>query len=389
VAPVVQRPTLFSVATRSPTALADLGTNYEFMVITVTDELSTSNVINTARVQQQLVTAPSAPSTVSAQPVDRDMFIAWGSSVFDGGANIIDYTVFVNGVQVAVTPVASSTIFANWQYSTTYTVEVKARNEIGFSAAKTFVLTTPEDPTPPVVAVTVSNEIAEVVMRLPSMTTFVPKIVQPGAVVMVTGEKLDRIKSIKIGSVTVEFVLYGPNRLAFKVPMNTVAGVYSVEHFSDFGRVVVQDALTVAGSTVNEELPVTEPNKTESPVVDPDDIDGDGRPTNNDDDIDGDGTVNGEDSDIDGDTIDNGRDPNTVVPNDPSEALPESGENTGNEDSTDSETANPGNGGGLIETNPLAAWIIILIIGLAAAIGAGPAMAGARRKKREEELELK
>ena len=389
VAPVVQRPTLFSVATRSPTALADLGTNYEFMVITVTDELSTSNVINTARVQQQLVTAPSAPSTVSAQPVDRDMFIAWGSSVFDGGANIIDYTVFVNGVQVAVTPVASSTIFANWQYSTTYTVEVKARNEIGYSAAKTFVLTTPEDPTPPVVAVTVSNEIAEVVMRLPSMTTFVPKIVQPGAVVMVTGEKLDRIKSIKIGSVTVEFVLYGPNRLAFKVPMNTVAGVYSVEHFSDFGRVVVQDALTVAGSTVNEELPVTEPNKTESPVVDPDDIDGDGRPTNNDDDIDGDGTVNGEDSDIDGDTIDNGRDPNTVVPNDPSEALPESGENTGNEDSTDSETANPGNGGGLIETNPLAAWIIILIIGLAAAIGAGPALAGARRKKREEELELK
>jgi len=226
-------------------------------------------------------------------------------------------------------------------------------------------------------------------MRLPSMTTFVPKIVQPGAVVMVTGEKLDRIKSIKIGSVTVEFVLYGPNRLAFKVPMNTVAGVYSVEHFSDFGRVVVQDALTVAGSTVNEDLPVTEPNKTESPVVDPDDIDGDGRPTNNDDDIDGDGTVNGEDSDIDGDTIDNGRDPNTVVPNDPSEALSESGENTGNEDSTDSETANPVNGGGLIESNPLAAWIIILIIGLAAAIGAGPALAGARRKKREEELELK
>jgi hypothetical protein len=385
--PVVQRPTLFSVATSSPTARADLGTNYEFMIITITDQLSTSSVTNTARIQQQLLAAPSAPSTVSAQPVERDMFIAWGSSVFDGGANIIDYTVYVNGVAIATSPVAASTVFANWQYSTTYTVEVKARNEIGFSSARTFVLTTPEDPTPPVV-VTVSNEIAEVVLRLPSMNMFVPKIVQPGAVVMVTGEKLDRIRSLKIGSVTVEFVLYGPNRLAFKVPMDTAAGVYPVEHFSEFGRVVVQDALTVAGSTVNEELPVTPPNKTESPVVDPDDIDGDGRPTNNDDDIDGDGTVNGEDSDIDGDTIDNGRDPNTVVPNDPSEALPDSGENTGNEDSTDSETANPGNGGGLMETNPLAAWVIILIIGLAGVLGAAPALQRARRKKREKELEL-
>jgi hypothetical protein len=386
-APVVQRAALFSVPSPAQQQ-GQLGTNYEFMIITVTDQVSTSNSINTAMVQQQLLTAPAAPSTISAEPTGRDMFIAWGGSVFDGGSNIIDYVVTVNGQTVATSATPSSTIFANWQYSTTYQVQVKARNSIGLSPATTFTLTTPADPTPPVV-ITESSEVREMILRLPQMISFNPKIAQPGSVVTVAGEKLDKLKTVKLGSRNVEFVVFGPNRLDIKVPMDMAAGLYSVEHFSEWGRVVVQDALTIAGSPVNEDLPPVDPGKTDSPAVDPEDIDGDGTGTNEDSDIDGDGSVNGSDSDIDGDTIDNGRDPNPVVPNDPSEALPGPGENTGNEESTDSETANPGNGGGLMETNPLAAWILILIIALAGAIGAAPAIARARRKKREEEeLEL-
>jgi hypothetical protein len=386
-APVVQRAALFSVPSPAQLQVGQRGTNYEFMIITVTDQVSTSNSINTAMVQQQLLTAPAAPSTITAEPTGRDMFIAWGGSVFDGGSNIIDYVVTVNGQTVATSTTPSSTIFPNWQYSTTYLVEVKARNSIGLSPARTFTLTTPADPTPPVV-ITESSEVREMILRLPQMISFNPKIAQPGSVVTVAGEKLDKLKTVKLGSRNVEFVVFGPNRIDIKVPMDMPAGLYPVEHFSEWGRVVVQDALTIAGSPVNEDLPPVNPGTSDSPAVDPDDIDGDGTNTNEDSDIDGDGSVNGSDSDIDGDTIDNGRDPNPVVPNDPSEALPGPGENTGNQESTDSETANPGNGGGLMETNPLAAWVIILIIGLAAAIGAGPAIAGARRKKREEELEL-
>jgi hypothetical protein len=220
------------------------------------------------------------------------------------------------------------------------------------------------------------------------MMNFNPKTAQPGSLVTVNGLRLSSIESMKLGSERVDFVIKSPTQLVFKVPMNMAEGTYSVEHNSEWGRVIVQDALTVAGTPVNEELrpvvpgdsqsPVV-PGDTSSPVVDPEDIDGDGRPTNEDNDIDGDGVVNGEDSDIDGDTITNERDPNVVVPNDPSEALPETEDNAGG--AAEGETNN-GFEGGLLQTNPLAGWLVILLIAIVAALGAAPAAARARRQKK-------
>lgn len=316
------------------------------------------------------------------------MLIAWAGSVFDGGSNIIDYTVKVNGAVVTVSPTPSSAIFANWRYSTTYNVEVQARNEVGFSQPTTFVLTTPADPTPPPASAspTLANEVFE---KMPQIYTITPNVAQPGSVVSAEGFKLDRIKSLKLGNQTVEFRVLSDKKLLFKIPTATAAGTYSLEHFSDWGRVILQDALTVAGTPVNEDF---EPGKPTDPVNptdpgtedprDPDDIDGDGQGTNQDNDIDGDGTVNGDDADIDGDTINNPRDPNPVVPNDPSEALP------GDDDSSGSNATDSGSNsqsGGLLRTDPGSAWLLILLMAIAAAIGAVPAGAAIRRRRKQEQ----
>jgi hypothetical protein len=370
-----------------------MANNYEFMIITVTDVTSTSNAINTAMVQQRLLVKPSSPSTLSAQPVGPDMLIAWSGSVFDGGSNIIDYTVKVNGEVVTVSPTPSTAIYANWQWSTTYNVEVTSRNEIGYSQPTSFTLVTPADPTPPPSSQSLAAEVFE---KMPQMYSFTPKVVQPGALVTVDGYKLDRLQSLKLGGKAVQYIVYSDKKLVFKVPVDMAVGTYSVEHFSDWGRVIVQDAITVAGSPVNEDFDPVKPDP-ENPVDptdpdgsgdgedprDPDDQDGDGNPTNNDDDIDGDGIVNGDDSDIDNDTINNGRDPNPVVPNDPSEALP------GDDDeSSESEGVTPGEKpAGLIEEDPASALLLILLMLVAAAIGAFPASAAirARREKKKQD----
>ena len=317
------------------------------------------------------------------------MFIAWAGSVFDGGSSIIDYTVKVNGSTVTVSPTPSTAIFANWQYSTTYNVEVLARNEIGYSQPTTFVLTTPEDPTPPPSSQSLAAEVFE---KMPQMYSFTPNVAQPGSLVTVDGYKLDRIKSLKLGNRAVEYRVISDKKLVFKIPTDTAAGVYAVEHFSDWGRVIVQDALTVAGSPVNEDFdPVTpvDPTNPTDPTDpgteeprDPDDVDGDGQGTNEDSDIDGDGIVNGDDSDIDGDTINNPRDPNPVVPNDPSEALP------GDDDSSESNATDGGSNsqsGGLLQTDPGSAWLLILLMAIAAAIGAFPASAAWRARRKDKQ----
>ncbi|MEY4961304.1 MAG: hypothetical protein RLZZ249_1, partial [Actinomycetota bacterium] len=384
--PMMVAPRFLNVQAPAQMVMAN---TYEFMIITVTDVTSTSNSINTAMVQQQLLSRPSAPSTLSAEPQGRDMFIAWAGSVFDGGSSIIDYTVKVNGSTVTVSPTPSTAIFANWQYSTTYNVEVLARNEIGYSQPTTFVLTTPEDPTPPPSSQSLAAEVFE---KMPQMYSFTPNVAQPGSLVTVDGYKLDRIKSLKLGNRAVEYRVISDKKLVFKIPTDTVAGVYAVEHFSEWGRVIVQDALTVAGSPVNEDFdPVTpvDPTNPTDPTDpdteeprDPDDVDGDGQGTNEDSDIDGDGIVNGDDSDIDGDTINNPRDPNPVVPNDPSEALP------GDDDSTESNATDGGSdsqSGGLLQTDPGSAWLLILLMAIAAAIGAFPASAAWRARRKDKQ----
>lgn len=262
--------------TPAPATSTELASNYEFKVVTITDVNSTSVAINTAFVQQRLLLVPTAPLTVSAEVVGRDLMIAWAGSVFDGGANILDYQISVNGQPLTVSPTPSTVMFRNWDWETEYVVEVRARNEMGLSQPSVIRITTPIDPTPPPLPPSVSevvltfpeSQAIQAFGQVPLMTSFTPRIVQPGAVVRVLGTKFNTINSIKVGPMQVEFVVHGPNSLSLKIPVNAEPGVYNVEHMSDWGRVTIQNALTVAGSAVNEDIvqPVV-PQPTQSPVT--------------------------------------------------------------------------------------------------------------------------
>jgi hypothetical protein len=260
----------------APATSTELASNYEFKIVTVTDVDSTSVAINTAYVQQRLLLVPTAPLTVSAQIAGPDLMIAWAGSVFDGGANILDYSISVNGEPLTTSPSPSTVMFRNWAWETEYVIEVVARNEMGLSQPTTTRITTPIDPTPPppppseseVVLTFPESQAIQAFGQVPLMTSFTPRIVQPGAVVRVLGTKFNTIDSIKVGQMQVEFVVHSPTSLTIKIPTNAELGVYNVEHLSDWGKVTIQNALTIAGSPVNEDIvqPVV-PQPTQSPTT--------------------------------------------------------------------------------------------------------------------------
>jgi hypothetical protein len=285
---------------------------YDFKVVTISSSLQSAEVLNTAYISQQLVIAPSAPNTINAEAQGPDMLIGWTGSRFDGGSRILDYVVTVNGEELCVETTPAACVFEGWEYSTTYEVAVAARNEIGLSRTAVTSLTTIEDPTPPATNYQYPG---------PILAKFTPSSVAAGQVVTVTGLRLNMVERMLIGGKEVEFVIYGADRLALKVPFDLADGNYSIVVFSEYGELTVQDAIRIAGAPVNEDLP-DQPVNPQVPGT-PGDLDGDGIPDNVDADIDGDGRPNGVDPDIDGDGIPNEYDPNPVVPNDPEDALEE------------------------------------------------------------------
>jgi hypothetical protein len=320
---------------------------YEFKVVTVSSVLQSAQVLNTAYITQQLVSVPSAPNTINAEPQGPDMLIGWTGSRFDGGSRIIDYVVTVNGEEVCVEQTPSACVFPEWEYSTTYEVAVAARNEIGLSRTTTTSLTTIDDPTPPATG--------NYQYPGPIFAKLEPARAATGQVVTVTGQRLNLVQRMLIGGKEVEYVIYGSEKLAFKVPFGLVDGRYDITVYSEYGELTVQDILTIAGAPLNEDL-TDQPVEPEFPGT-PEDQDGDGIPDNVDADIDGDGRPNGADQDIDGDNIPNVLDPDPVTPNDEDEALdkprPTNGEQQDQEQ--DSEVQ-----GSTSDTNGADGWIGIL-----------------------------
>jgi hypothetical protein len=330
---------------------------YDFKVVTISSSLQSAEVLNTAYISQQLVIAPSAPNTINAEAQGPDMLIGWTGSRFDGGSRILDYVVTVNGEELCVETTPAACVFEGWEYSTTYEVAVAARNEIGLSRTAVTSLTTIDDPTPPATNYQYPG---------PILAKFTPSSVAAGQVVTVTGLRLNMVERMLIGGKEVEFVVYGADRLAFKVPFDLADGNYNVVVFSEYGELTVQDAIRIAGAPVNEDLP-DQPVNPQVPGT-PGDLDGDGIPDNVDADIDGDGRPNGVDPDIDGDGIPNEYDPNPVVPSDPEDALEEprapvdqSGSGAGGSESDQSAEGT----GSLIWVGALA-----LLLTIASAVGA-------------------
>jgi hypothetical protein len=155
--------------------------------------------------------------------------------------------------------------------STTYNVEVMARNALGFGEAAVASHTTPTPP-PPVV---IDTRTTEAMVRIPQLVSFTPKFARAGELVEVSGRKINSITDLKLGEVNVSFTAVNDSTLRFRVPAGTKPGTYDIQHFSEFGKVSVIDALIViaASSTVSPEpetqspvTPVTESPVTESPT---------------------------------------------------------------------------------------------------------------------------
>jgi hypothetical protein len=301
---------------------------------------------------QQLLTAPGAPNSVNAEPQGKDMLIGWTASRFDGGARILDYSVFVDGALVCTEEDPTACTFPDWAWSKTYTVAVSARNEIGSSRLTTVSLTTPDDPNPNTGGYQYPG---------PILAKFTPSTAATGQVVTVTGNRLSLIERMEIGGKPTDFVIYSSEKLSFKVPYGLADGRYDVVVYSEFGKLTVQDALRIAGAPVNEDL--TDKPVDETDPARPGDTDGDGIPNDLDGDIDGDGQTNGTDQDIDNDNIPNEYDPDPVNPSDPSDAMDQPRPAPGEE--AEFEIAP-----GITLTNALA------ILGLLISLSLGSAVAG-------------
>ena len=249
-------------SSQSQVATASNLVGYEIRVVTVTDEHSTSQTINTAMGVKLGLSTPEAPTQLTLDTTDPTKIIAsWGAPNFDGGFPIDDYEVRANGQVICANIQVRMCEIAPLTESTLYKIEVRARSAAGFGAVASAQHTTP---TPAAVSL---NSGTELLVRLPAMQNFIPKLARPGQVVEVGGTKLNAITELRLGGVKVDFTAVSTTELRFRVPLETKPGTYNIEHFSEFGKVTVIDAITVIDGAVTES-PVTESPATDSPNTD-------------------------------------------------------------------------------------------------------------------------
>jgi uncharacterized membrane protein YgcG len=240
--------------------------------------------------------------------------VTWAAPLSDGGFAIDDYKVVVNGQTICANIQTRVCEISPLNVSTTYNVEVMARNALGFGEAAVASHTTP---TPPPVVIT-DTRATEAFIRIPQLVSFTPKFARAGELVEVSGRKINSITDLKLGDVDVSFTAVNDSTLRFRVPAGTKPGTYDIQHFSEFGKVSVIDALVViaGSSTVSPEpvtqspvTPITESPVTESPTnptnpvdpTDPGESGGSGSSGGSSGESDGTGSGNGSDGNGSGD----------------------------------------------------------------------------------------
>jgi uncharacterized membrane protein YgcG len=336
------------------TASATVG--YSIKVVTITDTFSSSMTINTANGLKIGLETPAAPTQLGLDTSDpTKILVTWAAPLSDGGFAIEDYKVVVNGQTICANIQTRVCEISPLNVSTTYNVEVMARNALGFGEAAVASHTTPTPP-PPVV---IDTRTTEALVRIPQLVSFTPKFARAGELVEVSGRKINSITDLKLGDVDVSFTAVNDSTLRFRVPAGTKPGTYDIQHFSEFGKVSVIDALIViaASSSVSPEpetqspvTPITQSPVTESPTnptnpVDPTDPGESG----------GSGSSGGSSGESDGNGSGNGNS---------SEGEPEPGTDT--ESNTESSNAGVDEPTLPEQQNPLW-WILLIALLLAAA----------------------
>jgi uncharacterized membrane protein YgcG len=255
-----------SLASIQSPSTASATAGYSMRVVTITDVHSSSRIVNTANGVKLGLTTPGAPTQLTLDTNDpTKIVVSWGAPQSDGGFAVLNYDVILNGDRV-ICPGFTTMVceITGLTQSTTYNIEVKARNALGLGEAAAASHTTPA---PPVITTQGQNEQLQLALgQIPRLNIFTPSLARPGAVVRVTGERLDRIASLSLEGAGLEYVIYGPTSIAFKVPVDTLPGRYSIIHTSSFGQVTVMDAITVLGSPVDEEFEPVAPLEPEVPL---------------------------------------------------------------------------------------------------------------------------
>jgi uncharacterized membrane protein YgcG len=338
------------------TASATVG--YSIKVVTITDTYSSSMTINTATGLKIGLETPAAPTQLGLDTSDpTKILVTWAAPLSDGGFAIEDYKVVVNGQTICANIQTRVCEISPLNVSTTYNIEVMARNALGFGEAAVAAHTTPTPP-PPVV---IDTRTTEALVRIPQLVSFTPKFARAGELVEVSGRKINSITDLKLGDVDVSFTAVNDSTLRFRVPAGTKPGTYDIQHFSEFGKVSVIDALIViaASSSVSPEpetqspvTPITQSPVTESPTnptnpVDPTDPGESG----------GSGSSGGSSGESDGNGSGNGSDGNGSGDGNSSEGEPEPGTDT--ESNTESSNAGVDEPTLPTQQNPL--WWILLI----------------------------
>ncbi len=227
------------LASSQSQVVASSQTAYQVRVVTITDEHSTSQTINTATGEKFGLGAPEAPTQLTIDSTDPTKLIAsWGAPGFDGGLPVIDYEVRSNGQVICANITTRMCEISPLEVSTTYRIEVRARNSIGFGGTASAQHTTPTPPPPQLLGG------AELASKTPVFTSYSQRVLPlKGATVRVEGTRLRMIESISVAGRSVTFSFVSNSELTLELPA-LPEGTYDLVLLGEHGRLVIVDAFT-------------------------------------------------------------------------------------------------------------------------------------------------
>jgi hypothetical protein len=257
----------FALASIAQPNTASATVGYNLRIVTITDVASSSQPINTATGVKMGLSTPSAPTQFNLDTSDpTKLTVTWAAPNSDGGFPLVDYQVKSNGQVICANIQVRMCEISPLTESTTYNIEVQAGNALGYgtSAAGSHTTPTPE----PEITLQSQDQLQRIALgAIPKMVSFMPNVVRPGAIVSVTGERLDTLYTLSLGSTEVQFVVQDSGALRFRVPVDMPNGRYSIIHTSSFGQVTVMDAITVLGTAVEEEFDPVVPPQPDVPLA--------------------------------------------------------------------------------------------------------------------------
>ena len=98
------------------------------------DNSSVKSVLKTDTIQIVVITVPDAPtSLVEVSVTKTEASFSWTAPSVDGGDPVIDYTIEMDGVEVATGITSTSYTKTGLNTGTSYVFSVKAKNSVGNS----------------------------------------------------------------------------------------------------------------------------------------------------------------------------------------------------------------------------------------------------------------